>query len=807
MDQHAKFVLEFDQIISRLRQHCLCETSSLALESDFVLSSTGFDVLRDQLPHFSRLVYTLLKHLQCQELRPHASIVDIKECLLMLFKDGAVLELEQLADLLSFISGFESIKLFLQNLPAASEDRSFVGFEQEIEFLLDFLRDLPDLRELSRFMRRYIDEQGFLKEDQIPELKAARLHIISRKAELTKGAQSIISQNQTIISGDFATTRDGRMVIPLKADFKGRLPGLVHQSSSSGATLYLEPFEMVEKNNAVSQAENEYQQEVLRIVRMISARCVADKVALQSAHHAVQTFDNYFCRASFARDYQGSLIGIGQHVCLLEARHPLLGKKAVPIDLVFPSDKRLLVVSGPNTGGKTVALKSLGLFCLMNQAGLLLPCSQESSIPIFDNVFADIGDEQSISASLSTFSGHLAQIAHIIRQAQHGSLILIDELGSGTDPDEGAALAMAVVERLLDTKPTMMVTSHHSAIKALAMSNPMASNASMAFSETEHKPTYRVIAGLPGQSHALDIAQNLGFETTVIARARDLYGKKESALDQLMSSMQEQVAAARELHIRNQDRAAELRLGIEASQRKEKELQQRDLELQTLQQHQAGEFLKQSRSSVEKLLRELSDLKSSLLSEQHRQEVEEQSKKIRQELLQLSNIEEHKRQELELKRTLQRSNLARVPTLGDTVVLLTGGPQGTLERLNKDGSWQASFKGKLMKLSLGTFELVHEQASKTKPKISFSYDQSMPAQLQIDVRGMRMGEANDHVIKQLDAAHVQGTEFFYIIHGKGEGILQTSIRAILSQSALVQKLEFALPQDGGTGKTIVYLKR
>jgi DNA mismatch repair protein MutS2 len=815
MNQHAIEVLEFAAVMREVQDYCYSQAAREALEAGFLAGSAGFARLEPELETLKAAAGILRAGLVKSGEHPSGRLDSPERLLEALSKPGLVLELEELAELHRFVRSAGLLGRGLRLLfDEGRGDGTAAGTVRAAgeAWLGGRLAGLPNLRNLEQLLGRYLDDTGQLKEDQIPELRAARQRIMAAQGELRKTAQSILSAKADFMSGEFATIRDGRMVIPLKTDYKGRLPGIVHQSSGTGATLFMEPFELVEKNNACSEAEAEYAQAVLAILRTLTANLANSVPDLAKSADLLAELDQAWCRARHSAANDGQPALPGEEIRLELARHPLLGKKAIPIDLAFGAEKRLMVISGPNTGGKTVAMKTLGLFALMNQAGLDIPAAQGSVLPLFSDIHADIGDEQSISQSLSTFSGHVSRISDLLGRLDRRSLVLLDELGSGTDPEEGSALALAVTEELLRSGALTLVTSHHGALKALAYSHPGACNASMEFSETELRPTYKVIPGIPGQSHALDIARRVGMPGAILDRARELLGDRQSPLEELVRDLGAQQQALREERRETAQFRQQLVGKEQELRRRQEELRLKELEIKQAQSGEASRFLREARSQVEAMVRELSAFRDRLSAEDA-ERFQQATARMRADLAALGGRQAAaaaalEAEEAEIIATRPLPDQAAMQP-GQEVVVTASNQRGILERELKNGKWLVAVQGKKIEFKLAQLALP-QQPSARKPvraRPVWQVEGERKAVLQLDLRGMRAVEATDAIIRQIDAALVQGMDSFGIIHGTGEGILQKAVREYLKQCPGVDRFEFARPEDGGFGKTIVFLRR
>ncbi|MFW5689492.1 MAG: endonuclease MutS2, partial [Spirochaetota bacterium] len=486
MNRHTLRVLEFEKIRQRVRDRCLTAESAREVRRARIATDPA------EVASLLERVGTIRRCLAVTTEFPTLSFPPVASTLDRLAKEGTVLEPLELAEIASFTRSTLALHDYI--VRAGGE----AGVSAAVDALLG---ERPDVAAVPERLSRYVDPDGSVREREIPELRAIRSEILRAQQDLQKTAHSMASREEMrrFLSASVPTQRDGRTVLALKADHRGKVQGIVHEVSGSGQTVFIEPEELLSRNNAVVEAENRYRTELLKILRELTGFCRSALPAIRgSLDHAVG-IDELYCRARFSYDFacERAVQSTGT-VVLRGARHPLLGEGAVPIQVEIPDGKRVLIVTGPNTGGKTVSLKTVGLLALMNQFGLEIPADPGSELPVFSGIYADIGDEQSIEQNLSTFSGHMRNIGRILNHADDRSLVLLDELGAGTDPEEGGALAMSILDELLSRRPFTVVTTHHGRLKHYGFTHEQALNASMEFDQRSLRPTYRIIPGVPG---------------------------------------------------------------------------------------------------------------------------------------------------------------------------------------------------------------------------------------------------------------------------------------------------------------------
>jgi DNA mismatch repair protein MutS2 len=608
------------------------------------------------------------------------------------------------------------------------------------------------------------------------------------------------------------------MVLAVKANFRNRIRGIVHEVSSTGQTVFVEPEEVVEKNNRLLLEKRRLESEIRRILREMTGRLSAFREDLHQLHRGILYLETIRARARYGFETRGNFAGEDPSggLVLKQARHPLLGPGAVPLDFTLAPGKRTVIITGPNTGGKTAALKTVGLLALMNQSGLPLPAGEGSSLPVFEGVYADIGDEQSLSQSLSTFSAHMTNIGDIISRAGEGSLVLLDELGSGTDPEEGSAIAMAILDHFIETKTCLITTTHHGILKNYGYTREGVENASMEFDSRTLSPTFRIIMGIPGESRAVEIAERNGLAPDIVAKARTYLAEEQADISALLKGLREKRrefdAAAlagkkEEERLREERRKADLR---------ELRLKQKELQLKAEGAGSLRRLLEESRKTLENLVREL---KEGELSREKTLKVKEFLSGLEATVREENGALEREEDLLaEERRRLENADQTRTPPAADTPLVagtevLAGGRRGRVLRLDKKA---AGTKGAQWIVEIGSLrmsfpetELAALAPSNEEPKPLIARpDLASPtaAQMEISLRGMRLEEALEALRRQVDAAVLAGLGSFAVIHGKGDGILQKGVHNYLKNDKAVADYYFSRPEMGGFGRTEVVLR-
>jgi DNA mismatch repair protein MutS2 len=773
MDARAAELLDFPAILRELEGLALSAQGRERLAAEAISSDPAEVERRKELAAGFRRI------LESGKSFPALDFPDIGLLLPRCSKPGAVFEAVELAALGRFLVSALRLKRHVAGEPGIA---AIAG-------------GIADLRELSRRIFSQIDRGGAVREDRLPSLRAIRERIRALQKEAERLAQGYLNHPdyRAFWQSDLPGQKNGRLVLPLRANFKGRIPGIVHDVSSTGSTLFLEPLDIVERNNAVIERENEYRRELTRLLRALSGEVIRRGAEVASTAAAVAELDSYYARAAYAAGHRcARALPLPGGLRLVEARHPLLGRKAVPISLALEGGTRVLVVTGPNTGGKTVTLKTVGLLALMNQFGLEIPVAEGSALAVFDAVLADIGDEQSIEQNLSTFSAHVRNSARILRDSGQRSLVLFDELGAGTDPEEGVAIAMALLDHFIQKGCLCLATTHHGILKNYGYTRAGVGNASMEFDLASLQPTYRILMGVPGESHALEIARRGGIPEELIRRAAGYLqqerGEAADLINRLSRKQRELAEAEREQDQKEKELAERRRqtdlLNLRLRQR-ERELAEKGLgELEA--------FLRESRREYEKLVQRL------------REQGEPEGR--RQTLDFLRGLEAKVRSQEEQLEAGEPEPPAMELREGMEVVIRSTGKAGRILRRGKGRRWVVATGS--LRAELEPSELSpappQVQAAPAGPSVSEELAERELSH-QLDLRGLRLEEALRRLEQQLDHAVVRGLSEFSVVHGLGEGILQRGVHRYLRGSPLVKDYFFATPEEGGFGKTVVRL--
>ena len=607
---------------------------------------------------------------------------------------------------------------------------------------------------------------------------------------------------QKYLQEPIITIRNGRFVIPVKQEYRQQVPGLIHDQSSSGATLFIEPSAVVELGNEYKKLLAEESDEIERILTELTAMLAPYADEIREDLNIMGQIDLVFAKAKLSRELNAVMprLNRNNYVRIVRGRHPLIpADRVVPIDIWIGRDYRSLIITGPNTGGKTVTLKIVGLFALMVQSGIFVPANEGSEFPVFEHIYADIGDEQSIEQSLSTFSSHMKNIVGILDKADENSLVLLDELGAGTDPIEGAALAMSILEELNDRHCICVSTTHYSEIKAFAMTHEGMENASMEFDIDRLCPTYRLYIGIPGKSNAFEISSRLGLPNSIIDKAKGFLKGEDVRFEDIISSAQSQHRIAEEERKMAEEARAELEKLRADAERERRKLDEDRNRLQAKAKEDAKRIVADTKREMEKLIVEIRSIKDIDRSAADR---------VIQAARDTLRATETAVNEKEAIKKEDNTKPPKTVRAGDTVNIVTLDQKATVLSA-PDSKGEVMVQAGVMKLNvkLKDIRLIEEKkaAAPTSGKVGLGAGKQVG--LELDVRGMLVDEANIIVDRYLDDAYNAGLSEVNIIHGKGTGALRTGIQAFLKRHPLVKGYRMGSYGEGDAGVTVVTLKK
>ena len=607
---------------------------------------------------------------------------------------------------------------------------------------------------------------------------------------------------QKYLQEPIITIRNGRFVIPVKQEYRQQVPGLIHDQSSSGATLFIEPSAVVELGNEYKKLLAEEANEIERILTELTAMLAPYADEIREDLNIMGQIDLVFAKAKLSRELNAVMprLNRNNYVRIVRGRHPLIpADRVVPIDIWIGKDYRSLIITGPNTGGKTVTLKIVGLFALMVQSGIFVPANEGSEFPVFEHIYADIGDEQSIEQSLSTFSSHMKNIVGILDKADENSLVLLDELGAGTDPIEGAALAMSILEELNDRHCICVSTTHYSEIKAFAMTHEGMENASMEFDIDRLCPTYRLYIGIPGKSNAFEISSRLGLPSSIIDKAKSFLKGEDVRFEDIISSAQSQRRIAEEERKMAEEARAELEKLRADAERERKKLDEDRNRLQAKAKEDAKRIVADTKREMEKLIVEIRSIKDIDRSAADR------AIQSARDTLRATETAVNEKEAIKKEDNTKPPKTVRA---GDTVNIVTLDQKATVLSA-PDSKGEVMLQAGVMKLNikLKDIRLIEEKkaAAPTSGKVGLGAGKQVG--LELDVRGMLVDEANIMVDRYLDDAYNAGLSEVNIIHGKGTGALRAGVQAFLKRHPLVKGYRMGSYGEGDAGVTVVTLKK
>jgi DNA mismatch repair protein MutS2 len=812
MDEKTFHTLEYHKILERLAGYCAFAAS--ADKARALRPSTLIEEARVHQAETTEAVQLLVTHadLTIGGARDVRAPVDLA-------LHGGVLDPSDLLDIKStMIAG--------RNLA-----RSFERLQSQFPHLFAIAALFPPPGGLVDAITRTLSERGEVLDSASVKLAAIRRDLRIAHDRLLTKLQRMVSDphNTPYLQETLITQRDGRYVLPLRAEFKGRMKAIIHDQSASGATLFVEPIAVVELNNQYRELELAERDEVRRILYELSQQVAAQAGDIQQTLETIADLDLAFARAKYSEELRGAepvLVPFpkrkeappaaavplpkesrhpGSSIRLYQARHPLLDPSSVvPIDVELDDQTFAMIITGPNTGGKTVTLKTVGLLALMAQSGLHIPAHSGSEISLFHNIYADIGDEQSIEQSLSTFSGHIMNIKRILERADRCSLVILDELGAGTDPQEGAALARAILTHLLERGITTLVTTHHPELKAFAHSTPGVVNASVEFDLETLQPTFHLTVGLPGRSNALAIAQRLGLPDSIVTTARSEINPEDLRAEDLLDEIHRQRDLARQARSAADTAHQEAEgLRLELSRRLEKIEDERRAVLLKAQSEAA--------QAMDEVQEELRDLRRML--ERARQPLDVvQTVENRLETLEAA-VEKPVERSAQI---IRGRALHRPVRLGDKVRLKSLNTQGVVTTLGEE---EAEVQVGMLRVRARLSDLTpiggaqNQEGAGEPPESrrvatrvsSDSHSSGASPGIEVDLRGKRAEDALDDLERYLDAAYLAGLPFVRIIHGKGTGRLRQAVREALGSHPHVKSFETGSDKEGGDGVTVANL--
>lgn len=782
MKETSLKVLEYNKIIKLLTAKA---GSSLGKEKIInLLPSSNYKIIEESLNETAEalLITTVSDNI------PLGGIRDLK-IILKKANIGAMLEANEFLNIAGTLSAAKKIKKFFKEL------------DLEATLLKTWAAKIEVLTQLEQQIENSIDEHGNLLDSASVELGKLRREIRTSQLKIKEKLDAILrsSEYQKYFQDSLVTLRGERYVIPIKQEYRQFFPGIVHDQSSSGATLFIEPISIIDLNNTVKELMANEKHEIERILKALAVQVLKYEQQIRLDMEILGHFDFVFAKAKFALEFQASRPEINNAglVELKQARHPLIPpEKVVPIDILLGKDFSTLLITGPNTGGKTVTLKTLGLFVLMAQAGLFIPAQAGSKLPVYNNVFADIGDEQSIEQSLSTFSSHMTKLIRILDVIKTGDLFLVDEIGSGTDPQEGAALAMAILDVVQEAGIATVATTHYSELKSYAYNRCGVENASVEFDLNSLRPTYKLLIGIPGSSNAFSISTKLGLSTKIIDKANEFLSKEHLQFEYVLAEMEKQKLMYAELNEDLAKREAEI-VVLEQRLKNEKEnINDRKNRIITKAEEEKANIIRKTKREVEQIISELKEQFDDHGMKERQRAIEAARKELK-EKTKIITPEEYK--------SMPALEIDKVK-IGDSVFVTTLNAKATVIEI----------KGKSILVELGLMKTMvssdvcrktstDNKSVITKPK-KISLNKIQEVQPSIDIRGVNVQEGEDILNKYLDDVILCGLTRILVIHGKGTGALKKGVRNFLQNHSCVEKIEIPELNEGGDGATVVFMK-
>lgn len=785
MNKKILKILEFGEITKRLSELAITEPAKK--EAERLVPSDDFDQVQTELKQTLALADLLrikgqLPLTDFKDVRPSTKRLGVK----------ANLNAKELGNLLLVLNLANEINSFLEDLDDEKIDLS------AIDSILDQL-DVPDL--LFRELKKSLDYDGEVLDTASSALARLRHDIASNEEEIKDKMNAYTKGNSSkYLSEQIVTIRDDRYVIPVKQEYRTKFGGVVHDQSASGQTLFIEPEAVLNLNNRQQNLIAQEKQEIRNILKHLSGLAREEIDSLNNIATALTRLDFLQAKAKLAKNMKASepILTKDHSINLRNARHPLIDpEKVVPNDIRLGDDFDTMLITGPNTGGKTITLKTAGLLQLMAQSGLFIPAEEGSKVGVFEEVYADIGDEQSIEQSLSTFSSHINDIVAIMKNVNKETLVLIDEIGAGTDPEEGASLAISILDFLRQKDAKIMVTTHYPELKLYGYNRPRTTNASMEFDLKTLSPTYHLQIGIPGHSNAFAIARRLGMREDVVKNAQNLMSDEDSDINKMISKLDAQTKAATSARNR-------LETSLDRSQKLEQKLQQAlDWYNQRVQkqldfaQERANEIIAKRRKKADQIIEQLEKQKNAGVKEN----------KIIEAKGELNNLE-RQANNLAHNKVLQREKRRHHVNVGDRVKVLSYGQTGTITKKLSEHEYEVQMGIIKVKASDRDIERIEKNES-TKPKHlvrATSAIRRSNAHSELDLRGQRYDEAMTNLDRYIDSVLLAGLGTVTIIHGIGTGAIRKGVWQYLRNSRHVKSFNYAPANEGGNGATIVELK-
>ena len=785
MNSKIEKVLEFSKIRTQLAEYATSEKGKQ------MIKELPIEVDAKAIQHKIEETTDGVELLRLKQGIPIPRLKDISFALKRLELEAG-LNGRELSDILRVLTTTHEVERFFEKVE-----------EEEIALkrvprLVEKLESIP---EVTSELEASIREDGYVLDSASPTLHGVRVGIQKTEQDIRRQMdQYLTGKNAQYLSDTIITIRNDRYVLPVKAEYKSVFGGTVHDQSSTGQTLFMEPQAVVNLNNKLREYQIQEKREVERILWELSQKLMPYTNSLHQNHYVLARLDVVNAKALYAHELRATepIIDANNYIALWQAWHPLLEReKAVANDIILGEEYQAIVITGPNTGGKTILLKTVGVIQLMAQMGLYIPAGENSRVGVFTEIFADIGDEQSIEQNLSTFSSHMSNIVSILKQINDKSLILIDEIGSGTDPQEGSSLAIAILDYIASKQSYVIASTHYPELKAYGYDRPKTINASMEFDGDTLQPTYQLLLGVPGRSNAFDISKRLGLPSIIIDQARGLLSEEDQDLNAMISDLEQKRRRA-------QRDADKMRHQLELStqlladlQRETEQFQANKARLLEEAKERANTLIEQSQDDADKILSEIRELqlrsKQSTVKEHEMIEKKTALKDLKHE------------QALKKNKVLRKEKAKKALQVGQSVEVLSFGQRGTLVEKVNDKEWVVQMGIIKMKIDVEDLSPIAE-AQEAKQQVIVKSARASHVSSELDLRGKRYEEAMKDLELYLDAAILANYPRVTIIHGRGTGAIQQGVHKVLRSHRSVASFEFASMNTGGNGATIVTFK-
>ena len=775
MNERTLRALEFNEILIRLKEYAISDKTKKQINIDMfqTLEADVKKTLSEVDDALTMLRYRPVEMSGIQDITSYVKRAKI----------GSVLSVNELIAIKQMLNRKDMLIGVFNEL---------YDKEIELETLSHYERALPSERSLYNKIVETVDETGVL-DHASSTLLSIRKKISREESGIRTRLNDIMRKHSKKLSDSLVTMRNNRYVLPVKADSQSEVKGIIHDVSTSGLTVYIEPMAIVEISNRIQHLREDEKNEVNKILAELTGLVAENEYDLLQIDEVLHILDLVFAKAKYGMSYKGTIpaIGTDESIHLVNAFHPLIDiEQVVKNDIFVDRDTTGIIITGPNTGGKTVTIKTIGLSVIMAQCGIPIPALDGSRLRLFESIYADIGDEQSIEQSLSTFSSHLTNIADILNRVDEKSLVILDELGAGTDPEEGAALAISILEYLLDRDVTVIATTHYPELKSFSYGRTNTINASMEFDVGTLSPTYRLLMGIPGKSNAFEISEKLGLDKNVIERARALSGRDNYEINEMIGALERHTTHARDNELETKrllENAASLKQELEGYKNKFEREKQSMIEAA---EEKANEIIKKSERKAQDIIDDL-ELMKTLGADSIEQHKLIEAKKS------LSDSYYHKAIKKDVKNEVEEKL-----EVGDEVDVLTYGQKGFVIDIEDD---DISVQMGIIKMKVKKDELKKRKQEKKKAP-AVKRVSRMNVSNSLDLRGERYEDAMIKLERYLDQVVLSNLSEVEIIHGKGTGALQKGVQQHLKQHSKVATFRGGLPSEGGFGVTIVTMK-